>query len=300
MAMDWEQMNLINELNQGRELAEQLRNQVNCLSSSPQTSEILVQKLLSSYEKALSMLNWNAFPVPESPNMLIASPASDEDSKGRSQHEVSKKRKVQKRCSEQVKKVCYGNGLEGPGGDGFSWRKYGQKDILGSSFPRGYYRCSHRHSQGCLAVKQVQRSDEDPSLFEVTYRGRHTCVQQTDRSKLDQNQTEEQNSGQDLFVQTDKEFQRFPSFSFLEEQIHQENLQNVVEVSPATSECNYFSTTTSSCPDGNVSMPTPDSGLTDEITSFLTSADNSSVGDFDFYNFDFDTNFTFDNLEFHA
>ena len=28
-----------------------------------------------------------------------------------------------------------------------------------------------------MATKQVQRSDEDPSVFEVTYRGRHTCIQ---------------------------------------------------------------------------------------------------------------------------
>lgn len=42
---------------------------------------------------------------------------------------------------------------------------------------RGYYRCTLRHVQGCLATKQVQRSDEDPTIFEVTYRGRHTCNQ---------------------------------------------------------------------------------------------------------------------------
>jgi hypothetical protein len=42
---------------------------------------------------------------------------------------------------------------------------------------RGYYRCTHRHGQGCLATKLVQRSDEDPNVFEVTYRGRHTCSQ---------------------------------------------------------------------------------------------------------------------------
>lgn len=28
-----------------------------------------------------------------------------------------------------------------------------------------------------MATKQVQRSDEDPTIFEVTYRGRHTCAQ---------------------------------------------------------------------------------------------------------------------------
>lgn len=33
-------------------------------------------------------------------------------------------------------KVNSENGLEGPGDDGYSWRKYGQKDILGAKYPR--------------------------------------------------------------------------------------------------------------------------------------------------------------------
>lgn len=40
---------------------------------------------------------------------------------------------------------------------------------------RAYYRCTHK-SQGCPATKQVQRSDDDPAVFEVIYRGKHTCV----------------------------------------------------------------------------------------------------------------------------
>ncbi|XP_054777407.1 uncharacterized protein LOC129285665 [Prosopis cineraria] len=61
--------------------------------------------------------------------------------------------------------------------DGYSWRKYGQKDVLGAKFPRGYYRCSRRNTEGCLATKVLERDDEDPSLFNITYRGRHTCRQ---------------------------------------------------------------------------------------------------------------------------
>lgn len=61
--------------------------------------------------------------------------------------------------------------------DGLSWRKYGQKDILGAKYPRAYFRCTHRHSQGCLATKHVQRADGDPLLHDVVYHGAHTCVQ---------------------------------------------------------------------------------------------------------------------------
>ncbi|KAJ1264167.1 hypothetical protein BS78_09G242100 [Paspalum vaginatum] len=61
--------------------------------------------------------------------------------------------------------------------DGLSWRKYGQKDILGAKYPRAYFRCTHRHSQGCLATKHVQRADADPLLYDVVYHGAHACVQ---------------------------------------------------------------------------------------------------------------------------
>ncbi|KAL9379622.1 hypothetical protein Peur_028104 [Populus x canadensis] len=68
----------------------------------------------------------------------------------------------------------FGN-TEIPPEDGFTWRKYGQKEILGSRFPRAYYRCTHQKLYHCLAKKQVQRLDDDPYTFEVAYRGEHTC-----------------------------------------------------------------------------------------------------------------------------
>ncbi|KAM0902129.1 hypothetical protein ACQ4PT_019508 [Festuca glaucescens] len=69
--------------------------------------------------------------------------------------------------------------------DGFNWTKYGQKDILGSKYPReadpsshrGYYECKHSDTQGCKAEKQLQRTDDDPLLFDVRYINSHTCVQ---------------------------------------------------------------------------------------------------------------------------
>lgn len=54
---DWEQMKLINELILGKELAKQLQVHLNVPSSSRETREILVRRILNSYEKALSMLN---------------------------------------------------------------------------------------------------------------------------------------------------------------------------------------------------------------------------------------------------
>ncbi|KAL8188804.1 hypothetical protein R6Q57_029559 [Mikania cordata] len=59
--------------------------------------------------------------------------------------------------------------------DGYKWRKYGQKEILNSKYPRAYYGCSLRYTHGCCAKKHVHRSTEDPCTFEVVYSGKHTC-----------------------------------------------------------------------------------------------------------------------------
>ncbi|GAB2274705.1 hypothetical protein Dimus_009476 [Dionaea muscipula] len=54
-----------------------------------------------------------------------------------------------------------------PPSDSWAWRKYGQKPIKGSPYPRGYYRCSS--SKGCPARKQVERSRVDPTMLLITY-----------------------------------------------------------------------------------------------------------------------------------
>ncbi|XP_042386146.1 WRKY transcription factor WRKY51-like [Zingiber officinale] len=55
--------------------------------------------------------------------------------------------------------------------DEYSWRKYGQKLIKGSPYPRGYYRCSG--VKDCPARKQVERAADDPTMLVVTYDGEH-------------------------------------------------------------------------------------------------------------------------------
>ncbi|KAK1577154.1 hypothetical protein Q3G72_019381 [Acer saccharum] len=66
--------------------------------------------------------------------------------------------------------------------DLWAWRKYGQKPIKGSPYPRNYYRCSS--SKGCLARKQVERSNTDPNIFVVSYTGDHTHPRPTHRNSL--------------------------------------------------------------------------------------------------------------------
>ncbi|CAN4082088.1 unnamed protein product [Withania somnifera] len=54
--------------------------------------------------------------------------------------------------------------------DGYRWRKYGQKAVKNSPYPRSYYRCT---SQKCQVKKRVERSYQDPSVVITTYEGQH-------------------------------------------------------------------------------------------------------------------------------
>ncbi|KAG6504312.1 probable WRKY transcription factor 14 [Zingiber officinale] len=100
-----------------------------------------------------------------------------------------------KRRKGQAKRVVYvpapaaaaAEGSNRPSGevvpsDLWAWRKYGQKPIKGSPYPRGYYRCSS--SKGCSARKQVERSRADPNMLVVTYTSEHNHPWPTQRNAL--------------------------------------------------------------------------------------------------------------------
>ncbi|XP_073127348.1 WRKY transcription factor 22-like [Henckelia pumila] len=87
-----------------------------------------------------------------------------------------------KRRKNQQKRVMIQVSADGLGSDLWAWRKYGQKPIKGSPYPRSYYRCSS--SKGCLARKQVEQSCSDPGMFIITYTAEHSHSQPTRRNSL--------------------------------------------------------------------------------------------------------------------
>lgn len=109
---NWEQRTLVSELVQGMELTKQLKLNLGA-KSSPETREFLLQKILSSYEKALMILKWSGpighpqpqglihtqgatSSVPASPISADESPRSDDLDSGVKDHQdprdLSKKR----------------------------------------------------------------------------------------------------------------------------------------------------------------------------------------------------------------
>jgi hypothetical protein len=179
---------------------------------------------------------------------------------------------------------------------------------------RGYYRCTHRNGQGCLATKQVQRSDEDPTIIEVTYRGRHTCSQSKpskkdfpsklkiiNPSKSDKkNQLQTQETSFTLKAELDvkrmdlEETKKdiFPWFCFSD-----------AFISPETSESNFFglSEYQLGCIGLCQNVQTSESDIT-ETVSATTSVTNSPILDLDIllHRGDFDTHFPFNTPEYFS
>ncbi|KAF8049077.1 hypothetical protein N665_2301s0010 [Sinapis alba] len=194
---EWEKMKKeLNELmTEGRDYAHQLKSQLGS-TSSQESREHLAKKILESYHKSLTIMNYSGELDHGSPHSHGGgSPKSDDSNQ--ELHIITSSKKSMPRWTRKVR-IAPGVVVDRALDDGFSWRKYGQKDILGAKFPRGYHRCTYRKSQGCEATKQVQRSNQDPMLFEIIYRGIHSCSQASNVGLtipvqvLEPNQTQEQ------------------------------------------------------------------------------------------------------------
>nr|QRX38919.1 transcription factor WRKY22 [Lilium regale] len=101
---------------------------------------------------------------------------------GRQRQPVSVQNTRTKKRKNQQKRVVCEVPADGVSADLWAWRKYGQKPIKGSPYPRGYYRCSSL--KGCPARKQVERNPADPGLLMITYTAEHNHAVPTHRNSL--------------------------------------------------------------------------------------------------------------------
>lgn len=148
---------LLDELARLQELARLVEAEL-ILQFSSESCHLLLQEMLTAIDKSISLV--------KSSHPVVAGEFL------RSSGKIHKKRKIMPKWTKEVRVDSGAADV----GDGCSWRKYGQKGILGAKHPRCYFRCRHRATQGCPATKQVQRSDGDPLLFRVIYHGEHTCL----------------------------------------------------------------------------------------------------------------------------
>ncbi|KAI3923035.1 hypothetical protein MKW92_006966 [Papaver armeniacum] len=182
---DWDQRPLM-ELTQAKGLVEQLQTHVMDSPSATNTSKELMTKITTSYKASLSMLDGVKFEGgANSLSMLKGGETSlsiSTEIQGGDLLNIIAPMTTPIIPTDSPRSSCRSLGNHDDSDlirkqSKISWRKYGQKDIFGAAHPRAYFRCAHRVAQGCLSNKQVQRSDEDPSIFDVTYQGLHTCNQ---------------------------------------------------------------------------------------------------------------------------
>ncbi|RDX78908.1 putative WRKY transcription factor 2, partial [Mucuna pruriens] len=69
----------------------------------------------------------------------------------------------------EQKETSHATGVVRTSEDGYNWRKYGQKQVKGSEYPRSYYKCTQPN---CQVKKKVERS-HDGQITEIIYKGAH-------------------------------------------------------------------------------------------------------------------------------
>lgn len=181
---------VIKELVEGRDIATQLQDLLllgNNNTSLDHGVQELAMKICTSFSQSLSVLNscvqihGNDFGSASSGHF-----ASQDSGESVNRSTIKARRGCYKRRKTLDSRRSVSSKLE----DGFSWRKYGQKGILNSKYPRCYFRCTYKNEQGCQALKQVQQLEDDNQMFNITYFGQHTCKKSADIVKAEQTLSE--------------------------------------------------------------------------------------------------------------
>lgn len=170
---------IIKHLVEGHEAASQLKVLLENPFETQHSLSSLANNVLRSFTEALSIINSSPEPGFSAnevahPNLVNSgengSPAADAGNESKKISQKGGRGRYNRRKSALAWTIVSCNT-----DDDHAWRKYGQKEIMNSEFPRSYFRCSHKYDQGCGATKQVQRDQENPDVYQITYIGIHTC-----------------------------------------------------------------------------------------------------------------------------
>lgn len=173
---------LIKELVEGKTFAKQLQSLIQQPiehHDGSASADELVLKIWRSFTQAITELNT----LGNYSNSLVQTQIEEVDQPDSGDRSSSELKKKEKQAGKD-RRGCYKRRKTSDSwmresetmDDGCAWRKYGQKNILNSKYPRCYYRCTHKYDQDCRATKQVQIMQENPILmYHTTYFGNHTC-----------------------------------------------------------------------------------------------------------------------------
>ncbi|XP_020693295.1 WRKY DNA-binding transcription factor 70 [Dendrobium catenatum] len=164
---------VIDELTKGRQSVATLATLLFVDPLELQTAKLLLEETMSTISKAIAILEC-VNSQQDHTAVQLESPSSAVTSKGpvgKRKIQSTRKAASRKRGNPYSWKRVTSATIE----DGHTWRKYGQKEIFSAKHPRSYFRCTYKYDQGCKATRQVQKSEEDPFLYVITYFGEHTC-----------------------------------------------------------------------------------------------------------------------------
>ncbi|KAL1308701.1 WRKY DNA-binding transcription factor 70 [Arachis hypogaea] len=172
---------IIKELVQGQEAATQLKLLLqNPIGDTSLSAEELLGNVLTSFAETLSLLASNHSqeqPCRHDPSPSSADPSDDYsgESHNMKRSNLTPAKKVGRGCYKRRRTEHTWTTISPTADDNNAWRKYGEKEIQNSKFPRSYFRCSRKYDQNCRAIKHVQRTQENPCMYQITYIGMHSC-----------------------------------------------------------------------------------------------------------------------------
>ncbi|GMQ02643.1 hypothetical protein CsSME_00048770 [Camellia sinensis var. sinensis] len=162
----------------------------NLLNSNPKSSEITKETFSISQPMSSANSSFVSSITGEGSvsngklgtSSLFMVPAAPAVSAGKPPLSSSSNRKRKSRVRRTIRVPAISPKVADIPADEYSWRKYGQKPIKGSPYPRGYYKCSS--VRGCPARKHVERATDDPTMLIVTYEGEHRHTQAVMQEKV--------------------------------------------------------------------------------------------------------------------